>query len=168
MPKNQPVERHFTATGFIIYNNYTLLHWHKKVNAWLPPGGHINKNEDPVQAVIREISEETGIKVSVVGNQFNSNFTEPKRILTPMAILIEDIDDPDSGHHQHIDLIYACQPKHQILNLLQGWYWVSREMLIARQTNNYNNKNSLVPPEDVRELALEAFEIVDSLLEIDH
>ena len=42
--------RHFTATGFVVHEGATLLHWHPKVKMWLPPGGHIEPNEDPVQA----------------------------------------------------------------------------------------------------------------------
>ena len=41
--------RHFTATGFVVYMDATLLHWHPKVKMWLLPGGHIEPNEDPVQ-----------------------------------------------------------------------------------------------------------------------
>ena len=39
--------RHFTATGFVVDSGRLLLHWHPKVKAWLPPGGHIEENEDP-------------------------------------------------------------------------------------------------------------------------
>jgi len=52
--------RHFTATGFVVHDGCVLLHWHPKVKAWLPPGGHIDENEDPVQAVLREVWEESG------------------------------------------------------------------------------------------------------------
>ena len=55
--------RHFTATGFVVHEGATLLHWHSKVKMWLPPGGHVEENEDPVQAVLREVEEETGLKV---------------------------------------------------------------------------------------------------------
>ena len=44
--------RHFTATGFVVHRERLLLHWHPKVRAWLPPGGHVDDNEDPVQAVM--------------------------------------------------------------------------------------------------------------------
>ena len=33
--------------------------------AWLPPGGHIEVNEDPIEAVLREVLEETGLEVEV-------------------------------------------------------------------------------------------------------
>ena len=58
--------RHFTATGFVVHDDAVLLHWHHKVKEWLPPGGHIEDNEDPVQAVLREINEEAGVSAEVV------------------------------------------------------------------------------------------------------
>ena len=58
--------RHFTATGYLVSGDALLLHWHAKVQAWLPPGGHVEPNEDPVQAVLREVLEETGIAAEVV------------------------------------------------------------------------------------------------------
>ena len=52
------MRRHFTATGFVVDGSRTLLHWHKRLEQWMPPGGHIELNEDPVQAVLREIEED--------------------------------------------------------------------------------------------------------------
>ena len=43
----------------------TALHWHR-LGLWLPPGGHIEPNEDPIQAVLREIEEETGVEALIV------------------------------------------------------------------------------------------------------
>ena len=57
------MDRHFTATGYVVIDNSILLHFHPKVKMWLPPGGHIELNEDPNQAVIREVYEETSIEV---------------------------------------------------------------------------------------------------------
>ena len=38
-----------------------LLGDHRKSGLWLPPGGHVEEDEDPRQAVIREAREELGI-----------------------------------------------------------------------------------------------------------
>ena len=65
------MDRHFTATGFVCFEGLVALHWHSKVKAWLPPGGHIMNNEDPEQAVIREIKEELGIDVVVLSDPSN-------------------------------------------------------------------------------------------------
>ena len=58
--------RHFTVSGFVVHAGRVLLHWHPKVRAWLPPGGHVDANEDPTEAVVREVQEETGLQVEVV------------------------------------------------------------------------------------------------------
>ena len=56
------MKRHFTSTTFVLHpkENKILLHWHNKVNAWLPPGGHVEDNETPVDTARRETLEETG------------------------------------------------------------------------------------------------------------
>ena len=82
-------------------------------NAGLPPGGHIEPNEDPVQAVLREVAEETGVEAEVVptGGVGTAIWSTPRRSLPPLTIMVEDIDDPVQGFHQHIDFIYVCQPQ---------------------------------------------------------
>ena len=62
------MDRHFTATGYVVIDNSILLHFHPKVKMWLPPGGHIELNEDPNQAVIREVYEETSIEVELISD----------------------------------------------------------------------------------------------------
>ena len=84
--------RHFTATAFVIHYNGVALHWHKKIDAWLPPGGHIEPNEDPVQAVLREVYEETGLHVSVVPTSPIIDLAYPKQVLPPFTIEIEEVE----------------------------------------------------------------------------
>lgn len=52
-----------TVGGFLIHDNKLLLIHHQKLDAWLAPGGHIEANETPDEAVEREFFEETGIEV---------------------------------------------------------------------------------------------------------
>ena len=95
--------RDFTATTFVVRDASTLLLWHKKMQAWLPPGGHINPDELPEDAALREVLEETNLKVELCGEQEQWG---PVRVLhTPVCILLEDIEPG----HQHIDLIYFAR-----------------------------------------------------------
>ncbi|MEK6896397.1 MAG: NUDIX domain-containing protein [Nanoarchaeota archaeon] len=55
-----------TAAGYIFHQNKLLLIHHAKLNIWLPPGGHIESNEIPDDAALREIEEETGIKARII------------------------------------------------------------------------------------------------------
>lgn len=152
--------RHFTATGFVVYENATLLHWHRKVKMWLPPGGHIEPNEDPVQAVLREVEEETGVKVEVVPTGKPIDLEYPEQVHAPFTIEIEDIDDPVEGWHQHIDMIYFCKPAAMPQTLNEGWLWVSKDELADGRALEIGNGSAVAPPEDVRVLAAHAFRAV--------
>lgn len=153
---SKQIIRHFTATGYVVVNESILLHWHRKVGAFLPPGGHIEPNEDPVQALQREITEETGLETVIIPYQDTLQISYPLQIHPPNTIMVEDINDPQIGYHQHIDMIYFCRgPK--TLNLLkEGWFLVNQHQL----TNNeslVNNLGQLAPiPDDVRLLGLQA------------
>ena len=156
--------RHYTATGYVVWDQSVLLHWHKKINLWLPPGGHVEPNEDPVEAVLREIFEETGLvsKISENSNTPTLTFDYPEIIEPPRHILVENIDDPDDGHHQHIDMIYYCYPADGIMDLLPGWsffsYEVLRTALRAHQLEKTHLNPSIYPPLDVLTLGVDAID----------
>ena len=52
------MERHFTATALVIdqERNCALLLWHKRLQRWMPPGGHMDPDEIPDEAAAREVS----------------------------------------------------------------------------------------------------------------
>jgi 8-oxo-dGTP pyrophosphatase MutT (NUDIX family) len=97
---------------FVVHDGRVLLHRHKRLNLWLPPGGHLDEGELPDEAAIRETFEESGVRVTLVdgplplptGHVVGPN--EPARLVQPIGIQLEDI----GPGHQHIDLIYAARP----------------------------------------------------------
>lgn len=149
-------QRHFTASGYVAHEGRVLLHWHRKVQALLPPGGHIEPNEDPVETVLREIKEETGLVVEILSTGLPLDVEYPTQVPPPETIMVEDIQDPEAGPHQHIDLIYFCRLVGPAEDLKDGWYWVSEEALISREAVLQRDGSTVQPPEDVRRLALEA------------
>ena len=153
--------RHFTATAFVVHDDHVALHWHRKVKAWLPPGGHIDANEDPVQAVLREIEEETGLRAEVLSEGPRLDLDYPDQVAPPFTIMVEDIHDPDEGYHQHIDMIYICRPVAPVGQLNDGWLWVSEAQLADGTPLARGGGDPVPPPEDVRVIAHHAFEIVN-------
>ena len=153
------VVRHFTATGFVVHGDSVLLHWHPKVKEWLPPGGHIEDNEDPVEAVLREILEETGLSAEVVPTGVVLDLEHPIPVHPPFTIMVEDIHDPVDGYHQHIDMIYFCRLPRAPGPLNDGWLWVSRSDIEAELPLAADGAPVKPPPEDVRLLALKALDL---------
>lgn len=137
------------------------LHWHPKVKAWLPPGGHVDANEDPVQAVLREIEEETGLEAVIVPTAPRLDLRYPEHVQPPFTIMIEDIHDPVDGYHQHIDMIYFCRPAGEPGAMSDGWRWIDRATLRAGTPISRKGGPSEPPPEDVRLLAEHAFALVE-------
>ena len=105
------ISRDFTATTFIVENERTLLLWHRKVGAWLPPGGHIEQNELPEEAARREVREETGLEVELLAPPHY--YGKVRALHNPVCILLEDITED----HQHIDLIYFARSSEGTLQI---------------------------------------------------
>ena len=156
-----PIVRHFTATAFVVHESKILLHWHPKVQAWLPPGGHIDDNEDPVQAVLREVTEETGIRSQVVSTGPVLDLDYPVQVTPPFTIMVEDIRDPVDGHHQHIDMIYFCRLSGPAGPINDGWIWVGKDDLAGAVPLGKENNPGVPPPDDVRLLGLRAIDVVE-------
>lgn len=95
----------FTIAAYIVHDNKILFIHHKQLNKWLPIGGHIELNEDPEQALFREIEEETGLhqnEITVLTPKPNFESLEQKYLYTPNLLDIHKISDT----HRHIGIIY--------------------------------------------------------------
>ena len=152
--------RHFTATAFVVQDDMVALHWHRKVKAWLPPGGHIEPNEDPVQAALREVLEETGLECEVVPTGERLNLEYPTQVDAPYTIMVEDIHDPVQGFHHHIDMIYFCRLVTRATEINDGWVWVSKNQLLDSAALSLPDGTVEAPPEDVRTLGVRAIEFL--------
>jgi 8-oxo-dGTP pyrophosphatase MutT (NUDIX family) len=72
-----------TVSVYIVRDGAVLLHHHAKTGKWLPPGGHIELDEDPNEAAIREAKEETGFDVELAGTVPVTSDVDDERELVP-------------------------------------------------------------------------------------
>ena len=157
--------RHFTVSAFVSLIGddgvgRTLLHWHAGNQMWLPPGGHVEPNEDPIEAVHREVLEETGLTVVVLPTQAPYGYGEPRQLPSPATIMVEEIaDHAVDGPHEHIDSIYFTRPEPATQEILPGWVWVTAEALRAnRPLAPTGGDRAVEIAEDVRVLGVAAIE----------
>ena len=122
------ITRDFTVAVFVVHRRHVLLHKHLKLGLWLPPGGHIEPHELPDEAALREVEEESGLVVELVGPRgvdVNDPGT-PLQLVRPEGIQLEDI----SPGHQHIDLIYFARPLNAPVDALpevfKGMRWLAK------------------------------------------
>ncbi len=143
-------------------NGATLLHWHRKVGLWLPPGGHIEPNEDPMQAARREALEETGIVVELLPTTSAFGYGAPPQLSPPATIMVEPIGSFDGEDaHRHIDMIYFARPAsgERPDALAHTWQWVSRTQLEDDAPLTLSGVTAHIS-EDVRVLGMAAIDHV--------
>ena len=125
----------FVADVFIVYNDKVFLRMHDKHKIWLAVGGHIELDEDPVQAVIREAKEESGLDIELIGDVPSIPDIEHwkrKELLAP-AFMNRHRVEPD---HEHISLTYFAKAKTDRIipmgdDISNEWKWVSEAELEA-------------------------------------
>jgi 8-oxo-dGTP pyrophosphatase MutT (NUDIX family) len=126
----QTPTRDFTVAVFVVHRDHVLLHRHLKLDLWLPPGGHIEPDELPDEAAVREVQEEAGIDIELIGARGLDRDLpgEPCQLVRPEGIQLEFI----SPGHEHIDLIYFAQPANagdDLPDVLPGMQWVDEDGL---------------------------------------
>jgi 8-oxo-dGTP pyrophosphatase MutT (NUDIX family) len=139
------------VAGYIFHGDKVLLIHHKKLDLWLPVGGHIDENETPDQALLREIKEEIGIDVDILNKSSLSQEGNIKRNLaTPFYANVHSV-----GDHDHCCLFYICKainPEKLMINKeLKNFEWFTKDDL---------NKDHV--PIDVRNQCLKAFGLFKS------
>lgn len=112
----------FTAAVFVVQNGRVLLVHHRKLNRWLPVGGHIELDEDPEQAALRETLEESGLEVELIGERPPTTSPGTRALIAPRFMDIHRITDT----HEHIGLIYWARPRSGQTTLAEAEHWAIR------------------------------------------
>jgi ADP-ribose pyrophosphatase len=130
--------RHFTATVYIVEGDATALHAHEELGIRIPPGGHIDRDELPHEAALREVYEETGLEPALLSERPELQIPAGTSLPQPQYQLLYDVTVDNDGNvsHQHIDHIYFAVVHSRQIDP-QGeneadpsvWQWYDREAL---------------------------------------
>ncbi len=139
------------VAAYIFSDDKVLLIHHRKLDNWIPVGGHIEKGEAPDDAVKREAMEETGLDVEILNkSDITVEGKTKKNLATPFHVNIHSV-----GDHDHCCLYYVCRArdpeKMKINKELKNAKWFSKDDL-----------NDKIIPVDVKNQALKAFELYES------
>ncbi len=95
------------AEAFIVEGDAVLLRLHEKYNIWTGPGGHIDPGEDPNEAVLREVWEEAGLQIELIGpsDWIKTDTPTNKDLVPPFFINRHPIND----RHDHSALIFIAR-----------------------------------------------------------
>ena len=96
----------FTVAIFVVHDGKVLLIHHRKLDKWLPLGGHIELDEDPEQAAVREVKEESGLDVELIGDRPPTTEPGTRALIAPRFLDIHRINET----HEHIGMIYWARP----------------------------------------------------------
>ena len=120
----------FTVAIFVVHEEKILIIHHRKLNKWLPLGGHIELDEDPEIAALREAKEESGLEVELVGERPPTTETGTRALIAPRFLDIHRISET----HEHIGMIYWARPKTSDVRCAQEEHhairWCSKSQLL--------------------------------------
>ncbi len=119
----------WTVGVYIVFKNKVLIRLHEKYNMWIHVGGHVELDEDPVTAAIRECKEEVGLDVTIHDSNQNPEKMEPHARYLPNPAHM-NIHYVGGTAHQHIDLIYyASSAMDDVVpeNVTDAWRWLTKE-----------------------------------------
>lgn len=96
----------WTVDVLIVHEDKVLLRKHDKYKVWLMVGGHIELDEGPTEAALREVKEEVGLDVELIGAVPQISEGDGYReVLAPAFMNIHRINDT----HEHLALVYFAR-----------------------------------------------------------
>lgn len=118
-----------TIGACIVSGNKILLLRHAKLDKWLFPGGHIEKDETPDQAVLREVKEETGLNFKFLHySPLTQSEEEIEKLAVPFHSNVHSVGD----HNHQCFYYYGAVDTDEFVgnNESKDMKWFSREELL--------------------------------------
>lgn len=119
----------FAVTVFVVHDGRVLFIKHKALGIWLAVGGHVELDEDPETAALREVREESGLDVELMGERPNVALPNGRALIAPIYLDIHDI----SPTHRHIGMVYFARAQTDQVALAEAEHdairWLTSEDL---------------------------------------
>lgn len=99
---------------YIVNGDAVLLRLHDKYQEWIAPGGHVDPGEDLNQAALREVWEEVGMEVTLIGpyGWVQSDTERNKDLVPPFYINRHNV----SESHEHSSHIFLARSTTREIN----------------------------------------------------
>ena len=128
-----------TVTGYVVHDERVSMHLHRKLGIWLAPGGHVELDQNPLEALYDEIEQEAGLSrdyldlIATNSLQRRINRIRSVGVPTPFDIDVHPVPAPEAPSHRHIDMAYALRSHTDAANPAEGesqvWEWMNADRL---------------------------------------
>ena len=117
---------HFSSSAFVVNKDRSkmVVVYHNIYDAWIYPGGHADGEEDLLSVAVREVEEETGLKVKVLDNNIFAIQSLPVKGHVKRGKYVSS--------HTHYDVVYILEADDSIPLVYredesQGVKWIPLE-----------------------------------------
>ena len=122
----------FTVEVFVVCDAMVLLRRHDKLGIWLSVGGHVELDEDPVEAAIREVHEEVGLVVEIDDSHmlFHEDSVGYRELIPPVFMCRVHM----GSDHEHVTMSYFARSRSRNVSpsgsdRSDEWRWCTDEEL---------------------------------------
>ncbi len=109
--------RELAVAVFVVHEDRVLLLLHPKLGRWLPPGGHVEPNELPDDAAVREVEEETGLRCRLARELPAVEYEVRGRPKLVRYWAMEVVDDLGFVPNEEVDEIRWVEPAEALARL---------------------------------------------------
>jgi len=137
-----------------------LLVRHQKDTPWVLPGGHLKQNENPSRALRREIKEELGIGIEILGIRNRTN--DDMVMMLPLPVSMQELEYYDE---EKDELIRKCEFRYFVRANSSDIQADEKEVKESRRFS-ISELLALISPREVYQSMKDVLEQNEDLLEL--